>query len=354
MTNFATKIVSVWPPLRKRFIPTFRFFVRKVGYFKKVGNMTQEYFVNRCREKYGDDFDYTMVKFSGLNNKIKIRCNKCGSIFDVRADHFLYEKAKGCCTFCRTKKLHDIFSLSKDDFVKRAKSIHGDAYDYSKTKYTNMHKPIIVTCKKHGDFEISPQEHLKGRKCPMCAVENGRKTSFTINERKEKFIEKAKEIHKGKNYDYSLVEYVDAKTKVEIVCPIHGSFFQSPTVHLQGHGCYMCKRSIGEEKVEQILKKLGIAFVKQYKVANETIFCVNKYLYVDFNIPSMNCFIEYNGQQHYRTTGYFGGDKKLKDTQERDMALRQYCKEHGIKLIEIPYWDYDNIEKILKKELNII
>ena len=62
-------------------------------------------------------------------------------------------------------------------------------------------------------------------------------------------------------------------------------------------------------------------------------------------------FIEYNGEQHYNVTGYFGGEQKLKDTQARDMALRQYCKEHKIKLIEIPYWDYDNIETILKKEL---
>lgn len=74
---------------------------------------------------------------------------------------------------------------------------------------------------------------------------------------------------------------------------------------------------------------------------------------VDFYLPSNNIIIEYNGIQHYKQKEYFGGDNALEKQQERDMALRQYCKEHGIKLIEIPYWDYDNIETILNKELDI-
>jgi len=74
---------------------------------------------------------------------------------------------------------------------------------------------------------------------------------------------------------------------------------------------------------------------------------------VDFYLPSNNIIIEYNGIQHYKQKEYFGGDNALEQQQERDMALRQYCKEHNIKLIEIPYWDYDNIETILNKELDI-
>jgi hypothetical protein len=70
-------------------------------------------------------------------------------------------------------------------------------------------------------------------------------------------------------------------------------------------------------------------------------------------LPSNNIIIEYNGIQHYKQKEYFGGDNALEQQQERDMALRQYCKEHKIKLIEIPYTEYDNIEEILTKELNI-
>ena len=113
------------------------------------------------------------------------------------------------------------------------------------------------------------------------------------------------------------------------------------------------EKKVSEEKVEKVLKDFNIKFLKQHKFKNENIFCVNNYFYVDFFIPIQNIVIEYNGQQHYQATGYFGGEKKLQHTKERDMALRQYCKEHKIKLVEIPYWDYDNIETILKKELKI-
>jgi hypothetical protein len=320
---------------------------------RKRNEMTQEVFVRKCKEKYGNDFDYSMISYSGLKNRIKVRCNKCGNVFEIRADHFLYEKAGGCCPQCRAKKLQKKFSLSKEEFVNRAKFIHNDDYDYSKTEYVNMHKPIIVTCKKHGDFLILPMEHLKGTRCPECSRELGIQSSLTDDERREIFIKKAKEIHFDKNYDYSLVKYVNAKTNVEIICPTHGSFFQKPTTHLQGHGCSMCKRSLGEEKVEKILKKNGVAFVKQYKIENESSFCKNKHLYVDFFLPDRNIFIEYNGQQHYRKMGYFGGKQKLEETQKRDAALREYCDKHKISLIEIPYWEYANIETLLKNRSNL-
>lgn len=376
MTNFATKIVSVWPPLRKRFIPTFRFFVRKVGSFKKVGNMTQEEFIQRCVDKYGDNFDYSMIVYTNPLCRIKVKCNNCGSVFEVRANHFLYDKSSGCCPYCRYEKLRKRFAFSKDDFLKKAKATHGIFYSYDKTVYRNMHTKIIVTCPIHGDFYIVPQHHINGGGCPLCMVqENVDYNSFLEEERKiEKtsnraarialikeqrrklnelrFLSKAKELHKNMGYDYSIVKYVNAKTAVEIVCPVHGSFWQKPTVHLQGCGCPFCKRSLGEEAVAFCLDKYSIEYQKQYKIKNDILFS-NKHFYVDFYLPKYNTIIEYNGSQHYRITGYFGGKKKLEDTQERDLTLRQYCKQHGIKLIEIPYWDYDNIETILKKELKI-
>ena len=74
-------------------------------------------------------------------------------------------------------------------------------------------------------------------------------------------------------------------------------------------------------------------------------------MYIDFFVPLFNIAIEYNGEQHYKPVRPFGGTLSFKRQQERDNALRQYCIEHEITLIEIPYWDYDNIETILNKEL---
>lgn len=81
--------------------------------------------------------------------------------------------------------------------------------------------------------------------------------------------------------------------------------------------------------------------------------CFNEKFLVDFYLPDYNTFIEFNGEQHYKPVKWFGGEEKFKQQQERDYALRYYCKEHKITLIEIPYTDFDNIEKILTKELKI-
>lgn len=350
-TNFATKIVSVWPPLRKRFIPTFRFFVRKVGYFKKVGNMTQEEFIKRCKNKYGDDFDYSMIIYQSPSSRIKLKCNLCGSTFEMRANHFLYEKRKGCCPKCKYNLLRNKFSLKKEAFIERSVKLYGHKYDYSKIEYVNMHSMVRIICKEHGEFSVTPMSHLDGKECPLC------KCFVSSNMDRDManaiFVKRSKNIH-GNKYDYSQVEYVNAKTPVRIICKKHGLFLQAPTLHMNGCGCPLCKRSLGEERVELFLVKNSIQFERQYKVHNENLFCGNKNFYVDFYLEKYNIIIEYNGAQHYTKTGYFGGEKKLADTQERDMALRQYCKEHKIKLIEIPYTEYDNIETILKNELNII
>ena len=74
---------------------------------------------------------------------------------------------------------------------------------------------------------------------------------------------------------------------------------------------------------------------------------------MDFFIPTFNTIIEYNGQQHYDAIDYFGGQERLERQKERDNAVRMYCKDHKIKLIEIPYTEFDNIENILKRELKL-
>lgn len=68
-------------------------------------------------------------------------------------------------------------------------------------------------------------------------------------------------------------------------------------------------------------------------------------------MPEENTVIEFHGEQHYRPVAWFGGEKSFKQQMWRDSALRQYCNEHGIKLIEIPYTEFDNIESVLTKEL---
>ena len=123
-----------------------------------------------------------------------------------------------------------------EQFIEKAKEIHGDKYDYSKAKYTKSCNKLIITCPAHGDFEQEANRHLQKSGCVKCGIlYNIRNQSATT----EQFIIKAKETH-GDKYDYDKVEYIKSKSKVIINCKHHGEFQQKPNSHLRGQGCPKC------------------------------------------------------------------------------------------------------------------
>ena len=127
--------------------------------------------------------------------------------------------------------------LTTDKFIELSKLAHGDKYNYSKVEYTHNKNKVIIICPIHGEFEQEPRHHTSGRGCTSCGrliTESARKS--TTNE----FIDKAKKIHNDK-YDYSNVNYITDKIKINIICPTHGSFKQVPYGHLHGNGCPKCK-----------------------------------------------------------------------------------------------------------------
>ena len=118
--------------------------------------------------------------------------------------------------------------LTTEEFIIRAKSVHDCRYDYSKVNYVNARNKICIICPTHGEFWQYPHDHLKGQGCSKCSCVN-RSVKFRYNT--IDFIFHAKETH-GDKYDYSKVEYVNSRTKVCIICPIHGEFWQSPAHHI--------------------------------------------------------------------------------------------------------------------------
>ena len=104
-------------------------------------------------------------------------------------------------------------------FIQKAHKIHGDKYDYCKVEYVNNNTKVCIICPIHGEFWQTPNHHLSGQGCPKCSG-NVKKTT-------EQFIAKAKEIY-GDRYNYSKVKYINAKTKVCIICPTHGEFYIRP------------------------------------------------------------------------------------------------------------------------------
>ena len=127
-----------------------------------------------------------------------------------------------------------LYKPTTDEWIDKAREIHGNKYDYSKVNYINNHTKVCIICPEHGEFWQTPSMHLKGQGCPKCY---GNITSDT-----EEFIEKARKVH-GNKFDYSKVEYVNNHTKVCIICPEHGEFWQKPNSHLGGNGCNKCSYS---------------------------------------------------------------------------------------------------------------
>lgn len=126
--------------------------------------------------------------------------------------------------------------LTTEEFVDKARLVHGDKYDYSKVKYNNSRTKVCITCRIHGDFWQTPNDHLNSRGCKFCGIVS---THDKQRKSKDVFILEAIKLY-GNKYDYSLVEYKSSRDKVCIICHIHGKFWQSPDIHLRNHGCPKC------------------------------------------------------------------------------------------------------------------
>ena len=145
-------------------------------------------------------------------------------------------------------------------FISESKKIYGEKYTYNKTIYKTQKDKVVITCPIHGDFEQRPDHFLNGHGCSLCTNENRKLTTET-------FIEKAIAVH-GEKYNYSKVEYIDSRTPVKIICPVHGEFLQIPTNHLFGYGCKKCmygnKRKNKETFIEQAQKIYGDKYTYEH------------------------------------------------------------------------------------------
>jgi hypothetical protein len=231
---------------------------------------------------------------------------------------------------------------NNERFIVSAKEVHGNKYDYSKVIYVGNKTKVEIICKEHGIFEQTPTSHLFGNGCPKC---NGGIISDCCE-----FIDKAKEIH-GDKYDYSLVEYVNSQTKIKIICYEHGIFKMKPNNHLSGQCCPQCRnKSFGEKYINDWLIKHSIEFERQKCFDN----CKNiKQLKFDFWIPNKNILIEYDGKQHYEPIKYMGGENGFKSVRINDKIKTEYASNNNFILLRIPYIERKNLFIILKNNIII-
>ena len=215
---------------------------------KKVDTRT---FVEKSKQVHGDKYDYSLVNYVNSSNKVIIKCKTHGSFLQTPAAHTSARMGCRQCGYIRNAQRN---TYPTSLFIERAKKIHGDKYDYTAVSYKGCRVEVELICRIHGPFKQTPVGHLNGKGCQDCG--GTKKSTNAI------FIERAQLVH-GPRYDYSKVEYLNARTKVKLSCKYHGQFKQSPHGHLRGAGCNKCAYiDNGKKKKlstsEFILKATGV------------------------------------------------------------------------------------------------
>ena len=240
--------------------------------------------------------------------------------------------------------MFNYMKYTTENFIEKARKIHGDKYDYSKVEYIDAYTEVKIICPIHGEFLQKPTVHINQKcGCRKCGYESVReKNSSSL----DLFIEKARKIH-GDKYDYSKVEYFDAKTKVCIICSKHGEFWQEPLNHLHGASCPYCNcgnKSKMEANIRKELEKENINF-EQQKTFDWLKY--KKNLFLDFYCDEYKLAIEVQGDQHYVSVERFGGLEDFKLRQDRDRIKKLLCEEHGIKMFYITKKHY-SLDEVLE------
>lgn len=215
---------------------------------------TTKQFVDKSKNIHGNKYDYSKSEYKDSRIKTTIICNDHGEFLQSPNSHL---DGQGC------PKCNKTYSYDTQTFIEKAKNVHGERYDYSKTEYKNNITKVKIICLDHGLFLQRPHQHLQGQNCPKCAVNS----KLDV----EEFIQRCKNIH-GNRYDYSLVEYINCDTNVTIICDVHGEFNQTPYNHLNSSGCLQCtiieraikQRSTTEEFVEKSICVHGNKYNYEY------------------------------------------------------------------------------------------
>jgi len=290
---------------------------------------TFELFVTDGNKIHNNKYSYIKPDIFRIRNKIGIICPKHG-LFYQRGDAHL--SGQGC------GKCKNSIKQTKEEYINKVKKVHGNKYDYSLVIYKDIKSKIKIICPIHGMFEQIAENHYN-HGCPKCGFElNGNNRTDNYG---SEFKNKANLIHNNK-YDYSLVEYENAKTPIKIICPKHGEFEQTPNDHLSVKGCPICGNIISKEEIN--LKN----WIENELKIKTTKHKINGFE-IDIFIPKYNIGIEYDGLYWHST--------RFKDKKYHLMKT-DLCEKNNIQLIHVfeDEWlnKQDVVMSIIKSKLGLI
>lgn len=283
----------------------------------KTHKLTNEEYVSRLKEKFGDRFDYSKVNYVNSRSEVTLICNNCGTEFHKRAGWILNQKNP--CPGCDYKNSN----LNKIKFLDRVKNKFGDKLSFTEIDYKNAKCSIKVHCNECGhDFDTAPDLLIETKfGCPNCAITNRRKTV-------EEFIEISREKH-GNKYEYDRVKDLPdgLETYVEIYCNQCKNYFrQKAKMHINGCGCQACASHMSSYEFDII------DFVKE-RYNGEIVHCdrsVLKPKEIDVYFPDHRVGVEVTGNYWHST--YVKNDRqhlfqKFKESDSKGVKLYTFYED---------------------------
>lgn len=303
---------------------------------------TEEDFKKELKDLYGDEY-ILLSKYKNSVTRVLVK-HKCGHEYYVYPLNLL--KGKSHCPKCTAKRMASQFRLS---YKKVKNYIEERGYVLLSKEYKNARTKLKIKCPEGHIFKMNFNNFQQGQRCPICAnIKNGERCKKDIKE-----IEKI-----VKKYGFKIIkwvgEYKNRNSKFIIECPYGHQTETSVASFLNTKGCCsICNESKGERTIANFLLKNKIKFKKQYKFND----CkgLERPLPFDFAVldkkGNIKCLIEYDGEQHYIPREFFGGKEYLRKRKYYDNIKNKYCKKNNLKLIRIPYFEFDNIEQILSNKI---
>ena len=227
---------------------------------------TVDEFIIEASTIHNCKYDYSKVVYNNSSENVIITCKIHGDFLKSPQKHL----AGQGCRIC-----NGYIALNQNSFLERSNKKHGGLYDYSKAKIKSKKDKVIIICRIHGEFEQLPGNHIKGQGCPNCAqILKTQSQRYST----EEFVNSVSLIH-GKKYDYTKVNYINSQTKVEIICPIHSSFYMKPNSHYNGQGCPQCGRI---EAIKNIILDYSVFLERAEKIHNN-LYAYKEDTYINYS-----------------------------------------------------------------------
>jgi hypothetical protein len=266
---------------------TFKY--RNLDYNNRKPRITTCDFIKRAVEKHGNKYDYSLTNYIDKKTKIIFTCHNHGKIEQDPTQHL-----KNGCYFCNNR---GISKHNKETFIEKSIAVHGEKYIYDKVDFIDLTTKVIIGCKIHGDFKISPKCHINSKQgCKKCGYIKANKKEL----RSKKYIDKVQKKWLDK-YDYTKTIYTNKETQIIYSCKKHGEQLQNPIQHLK-NGCQYCSgRGITKYNTETFVQRAVQVHGKKYQYEKLSLNNVNDYIIItcpihgDFSQLAKNHINDKNG-----------------------------------------------------------